>query len=352
MLRYCSFGPIQLTARVTLFLFALLIPLPGSANEDAVLTEVLSHFNAAMAPPIQYRIRKNSLETLVSQKRLPNGVLATRVEAVAPSQTVSISLGDQDYDILPLSKVVIDKNAAFLGKKKVRLPANDLSTCFVPQMPLDAVTASQQIVLVTRDETEYYEIKTQFSSRLIDKSKKMPEALKALVHSNEMLLIEKNTYLPKTVVYFSVAGSSIARFEYLEITKSPVLNDDIFSIPPDYLIKTPASQKEYFEMHLELRKADQPDSPLPFNQFFAIRHEPRRATIDEATGLAVPPGMTIEQVKTEVDSRLAQSIEVSSNKEHMKSSRVRTTIFLANLLVVALVLLYYLSRNVRPVKNR
>ena len=127
---------------------------PALLGEGPSLTDVLQQVDVALRPPLQCRMRISSLESKFSQKQLPDGTLATRTEAVYPSQAVVISHGDAHFEVLPLSRIVIDKTQIRIDEYlKGRLRGNENSVCFQPQIPPGFDIASQEMVRCTPVET-------------------------------------------------------------------------------------------------------------------------------------------------------------------------------------------------------
>ena len=131
------------------FLLLTLLTASVSAQDIPTVEELIQRLPESQSLPVQYRISRNAAnatEVVVSQKRLKNGVLAIRTEAIAPSQTIMILLGEDIYEILPQSEVVIDKN--LIPRRPATghlLRSNETSQCYIPSMPLGAKIVSQKV---------------------------------------------------------------------------------------------------------------------------------------------------------------------------------------------------------------
>ena len=149
---------------------ASLLVLPSSAQAEPSAKEILQRWDEALAPPVRYRSRVGRHETTVSKKVLPNGVVATRTERVEGSQTIMLSLGDKHYEILPNSRVVIDKNSLKSGDKPLSqdiLGRNERSLRFTPAAPDDVKVVDEQVSSFTRDGREFYKVTLGFVPKLV-----------------------------------------------------------------------------------------------------------------------------------------------------------------------------------------
>ena len=223
------------------------------ADHQSDLHEVLRLSGQHLSPPVRYRARVKSFETTVTQKMLPSGLLASRTEAASPSQTVLISRGNSNYEVLTQSRVVIDKTRiADAAAKPYVLTQNECSVSFIADMPANATIARQEMTTVTRAGKEYYKITTHLSSPSIKVTESFPASLRRGIRATQALLVEKATFTPVELEYLSPSGSSIRKIEYLEITPAPDTSDNLFELPSDYEVRTPMSIREYSEMHSEL----------------------------------------------------------------------------------------------------
>ena len=131
------------------------------ADDSPTVDDILRQLPAAQSLPVRYRMRiansANSIEAIVSQKLLANGVLATRTEAVAPSQTILVCLDGKCYEVLPQSKVVIDKTQIKVTPATAHLlRCNEMSFSFVPEIPEGVTVLSRKATPIMRGQRQCY----------------------------------------------------------------------------------------------------------------------------------------------------------------------------------------------------
>jgi len=287
--------------RLALLLLCLLVPSAGLADELPILADILKKSKEALAPPVRYRIRLNGRETTVSQKVLANGVLASRTEAVSPSQTIVITLGDDNYDVLTQSRVVIDKTGIALGAfSPSYLRGSELSNCYIPSDPTNATIADQQLATITRGEKEYYAVTTTFSSEQLKSTSLMQSILGSGTVASSYLVVDKQTLTPVELEYLSPLGASISSYEFLEILRLPEPTDDDFILPAEYKVEFPATMQDYFALHdVYWDDIVPPPKRRPFFPRILKPLDLSRfsVTFDPATGLPIPKGQTVDQVQ-------------------------------------------------------
>jgi len=339
----------------TVTVHLLCIPLMSTcfADEQSQLEEILGKSVAALAPPVQFRIRVRGIETTVSQKTLPNGMLASRTEPAAPSKTVLISLGTENYEVLNESRVVIDKNRITNAGTPLNVRTNEMSWSFIPEMPENASIIGRKMTRVTHFDKEYYRIETKFTSALLEAAKAMPDVLKESLCETQLLLIDKSSLAPWELECVSLTGKSILKYQYLEILPSSTLPDDFFALPSEYKLVCPETMEQYFAVHEELRRDLDPNAkPFFHSKLFALNDPERfKDTIDPKSGRSIPAGMTPEEFDEDVQRMQAELF--AQNESHglpaAKPQKTRT-FFLLNLVIISAAGLFFLVRKMRKRK--
>ena len=342
----------QFVSMCTAQLLIVLLAPASFADKQPALDEILKKSIEALAPPIQYRIRVRGVETTVSQKQLPNGLLASRTEAVAPSQTIMISLGDKNYDVLPQSRVVIDKNQVLNNRKPTVIRTNELFLSFIPEIPENTVVADQKSAIVIQDGKQLYEIKTQFSTTAIENFNMMPDLLRKGVLAGTSLLVDKTTLAPVELEFVSAMGTPICKFEYVEIVRSAEISDDLFVLPSEFTVKTPTSMNEYFAIHTESWNDIKP-APK-WRPTFPIYEDAELFTHNVSTttpGLIIPNGADEKKFNEDVVSmRTAMLAENQNYGPRGPQNGSRRTLLLVNIVLVLSVVLFYMYRRSKPSK--
>lgn len=340
--------------------FVFLLASSSVAQGEPSAKEIQQRWDDALAPPVRYRVRVGRRETTVSKKMLPNGVLATRVEPVEGSQTIMLSLGDKHYEILPKSRIVIDKNRLMSGDKPVSqdiVGRNELSLRFIPAAPDGAKVVDEQVVPLTRDGQEYYKVTLGFSSPLQDGVAKLPfvpDALMRGVQGGQSLIVDKETLTPVELETLSTTGSTLSKFEYIDIDSPASISDELFQLPAAYAKESPASLVEYFELH-KARWKDlnpKPGSNPPylaaleaFKKIDAISkqfREKSQLVKDPKTGIVHMKGQSVEEAVAMIDAaRENMAIEQS------RRSGLFKVILTLNIAVVAVALILLIRKRIR-----
>jgi len=125
-----------------------LVAIPSAAGEELDAKNILKGLQLRITPPSQYRVKLGRFESVVSTKVLTSGIVAMRVEAAPPSQTAVIIRGDEYYDVLNQSKVVIHKSKMDpVNFPKDYLFGNELSKSFIARHPDSTLELSQSVAL-------------------------------------------------------------------------------------------------------------------------------------------------------------------------------------------------------------
>ncbi len=286
--------------RHTSFWFLLLILLTASVSAQDIPTveELIQRLPESQSLPVQYRISRNAAnakDVVVSQKRLKNGVFATRTEAIAPSQTIILLLGEEIYEILPQSEVVIDKNLIPRSPETGHLlRSNETSQGYIPSMPLGAKIVSQKVSATTLDGVACYELVTDFTLFMGDTSF-LPSILQTAIPRSHTLVVNAETIDPLEFKCHGVTGVLLQSLKYLEVKRHAEISDDLFTLPHHYLRLRPASVNEYYDLHegfwtdLDPKPQWKPRFP---RQLELPKYE---YTIDKATGIPKPLATNPEQ---------------------------------------------------------
>lgn len=358
--------PFRMLAAMQLFrsffavVFVFLLASSSVAQGEPSAKEILQRWDDALAPPVRYRVRVGRRETTVSKKMLPGGVLATRTEPVEGSQTIMLSLGDKYYEILPQSRVVIDKNSLMSGDKPLSQDIrgrNELSLRFTPAAPDDAKIVDEQVAPLTRDGREFYKVTLGFSSPLqegIGKLPFAPEILTRGVQAGQSLIVDKESLTPVELETLSTTGDVLTKFEYLDVDQSAPLADDLFQLPADYAVKTPKTRTEYYNFHKKYWNDIRPRPTAPpaylasaevlerTEKMLAKFREDIQLVKDPATGITHLKGQTVEE---------AVKMSAAAREEMTDSVSRRTGLFkvflIANIAVIAIVLFLLVRRRQR-----
>lgn len=323
------------------FLVAGLGTIKAEATAKLSDDEIIEKSKGAMQPPIQYRMRIQGSEATVSQKTLPNGVLATRTEAVAPGQTIVLCLGGRYFDILPQSEVVIDKNS--IAVKPVTaslLRGNDMLLSFVPEIADGAKIESREVTSSTHEGIPCYKIETKFSFPGMGDTSLLARSLGAGVPKTHALTVNAETFNPIELSCFSVTGSLIQRYQYVEVARSVDIADTLFELPSTYSQVVPATMNEYFDLHRGFWTDIKP-KPAWTPRYPKIYEAPRfEYKVDPILGIATPVATTPEQAKIYSDFSSRQT-----EKRTQPASTGHIAFLLVNITALVAVLVFLLVRK-------
>lgn len=307
------------------FLLLTLLTASVSAQDIPTVEEFIQRLPESQSLPVQYRISRNGAnaqDVVVSQKRLKNGVLATRTEAIAPSQTIMLLFGEdihgeEIYEILPQSEVVIDKN--LIPRSPVTghlLRSNETSLCYIPSMPLGAKIVSQKVSATTLEGVACFELVTEFSLFMGDMSV-LPSILQIAIPRSHTLVVNAETFDPLEFKCHGVTGVLLQSLKYLEVKRHADISDDLFTLPDHYLRLRPASVNEYYDLH-EGFWSDLDPKPQ-WKPRFPRQLEPQKYEykIDKATGIPQPLATNPEQ-KRLLDQHYPQRVPPPSGNRWVR----------------------------------
>lgn len=219
-------------------------------DAEPSIAEVLKQADTALRPPVKLQMQIASLKGVVSQKILSNGKLASRTEAVSPSQAVLISYDDANYEILPLCRLVIDKTQIEIDEYlKGRLRCNENALSFLPEVPPGFTVLSQEMESTERDGKSCYQIKTTYSAWILKASKNLDGLLQNGFPSVHLLIIDKSNMQPVELQSIAASGKILKKYEYLDISHPDDIPDDLFRLPDDFETKAPHDLDEYYTIH-------------------------------------------------------------------------------------------------------
>jgi len=254
--------------------------------------EILDKSKAAMAPPIQYRMKCGGVESVVSTGRAADGTVATRSDAIiAGRPRNSLMLSHETYEWYPQTKVIIDTSKI---QKDIMDRAAQMKTA------LEGRTIKRNVVLagtVTRNGKPAYVIEERWSD---ESAAKAPLPAGTALPGGTQSVIDKETFLLLETRNLTVApGATNGEISYSGHDKNPTFPRDLFLPPDGYEVKKPNSRQEYTAIifsQIESPGARPPGRPAP-----TIPVSPQKlgpVVIDPDTGKAiapVPPGMTRKQ---------------------------------------------------------
>jgi hypothetical protein len=260
-----------------------------SRGGELTADEILQRSKEAMAPPIRYRMINNGMSTILSQKTLPDGVTATRIESSSPSR-IALLRGRESYEFHPEQGVGIDMS--LMQQSALTRAAN------IAEALGEKASAVNRVSTALIGGRECYEITKSFSpDALAAMSKSLPDSAKkqiwAKLPREEQTLIDKQTFVRIATRTVSQSGSTISESEYRDIEHSVDLPDDLF-LPPDGIeLLKPRSLEEYVGMITQML---QPRRELvPMRPAITLRKpmlpppRSRRPQIDPRTGRIISP---------------------------------------------------------------
>jgi hypothetical protein len=269
---------------------------PNIAAEEFTADEVLKRSREAMKPPIRYRSVSRGISTLVCQKVLANGTIATRLEASSPVPKISLILDDSMCEFYPDRGVAID--ATFM-QRSASAQANSILDTLKGKAP--ASFQMQSIVL--EDGRECFEITSTFAPSLSAAVENaLPQAMKkqaqAMIPRQSVTVIEKKGFRLVEVRAVSQAGYTISESQYSAIEQPVELPDDLF-LPPDGVeLLKPQTKHEYVSMVreiLSLSPIDEASSEFLSNgpsEPMKMSDVVSRPDFDFRTGLAIPRSLS------------------------------------------------------------
>jgi hypothetical protein len=258
---------------------------------DLTAEDVMERSKDAMRPPIRYRIIQKGTSSLLSQKALADGTLATRLESSSPAR-IALYLANGSYEFYPDRGIGYDTSL-------VQQSAIGRATQLAETLG-DKSAAALQMRSITLGERDCYEVTKTFSSELLAAiTNKLPESARLRAQSTlaqaERLVIDKSTFLLIATRAFSVSGTAISESEYHDIEHPSDMHDSLF-LPPDGIeFLRPRDVEEHVAMISSMLTVDvaemarrQPSEMLRPWKLPEARAG-ARPEIDPRTGRLLPP---------------------------------------------------------------
>ncbi len=319
---------------------------------------VLKSWAGAFSAPVRYQVKLHHHETTVSHKLLADGVQAIRVEAVQGSQTVMLYLGGKVYEVLPQSRIVIDKNHFAVPPIEAKLQGNELSLWFLPDFCLEGTDFILAGTGNVRGAEAIYELRGAVPNRatVTDLPAHATLLRRALgkVRSEVRLKVNRKSLLPTEFESLAADGSSLGVYTFHNIDGSPSFDDDTFEIPQAYTVETPVSFAEYYEIHDRCWDDIRPVPPRhpPFSKYADLQRQREKmwldfrknteVTTDPATGLFLVGSQTVAEAQNLRDAE----VEKRLNEAVLAKSPISVFLVL-NILAIAVLLVFLIRKQMR-----
>ncbi len=195
---------------------------------------------------MQFRILTGGTETILYQKTLPDGSMASLSETTAPIKRIRITYGDKSYELYLEHRVAIDTQFVYQG-------ARSQAASILSMLGGKAAESSKILGTVQRDGKECYEIESTLLPDVVASLvKAAPPETKNMMPAKFRYVIEKNTNLMVEMETVSQNGSPLSKVEYKDVTLRSDLSDDLFLLPPGLELKTPKSLEEYMTLVVDM----------------------------------------------------------------------------------------------------
>jgi len=230
--------------------------IPNAGSADLSPPEIMAASKAAMAKPMRYRVISGGNETVVYQKTLPDGSLASLSDVSTPFKKINIIYGSKSYELYLDRHVAIDTSFMYAAAKR---QASSISAS-LGNKPAESSTL---LNVVQRDGKDCFEIESALTQEsLAAFLKALPPEARAMMPSKYRYTIEKQTYLMVQLDVLSATGSSLSHVVFKDLSPQPNMSDDLFMVPPGLEIKTPQTMREYTSLVVALASPGQLASPL------------------------------------------------------------------------------------------
>ena len=299
--------------------------------------DVFLRSTKCLSPPVVFQVRVRSKYTAtVYSKLLSDGMPVMRCEPTEGSETIMIIRGLKVWDVLPLSRILIDKSQIDLTRRPLEvLRSNEKRVCFVPELPENTTIAKQTMSIVMFNEKEHYQITSELASPLLTAARDVASVLKHGTRSTDRLLVEKQTLVPVTLEHLSAAGNQIGYFEYLRIDRPTEIADDLFELPTDCQVLTPKTLKEYYLIHEQSKEA-QIGEPAKYKLSELIDRDDLTIVKDKKTGLRMRKGDDPEKMRALVDAKIEELKKQRATLRQGNLPTARNVSFLTYASIVAL----------------
>lgn len=276
--------------------------------------EIVMRSSQAMLPPVRYTVWLKPFETTVSVKKLNDGTIASRVEAVRGSRTIMLTLGEACYDLIPEAKLVIDKTLL----KGPRIPAqylrgNEFGFCFTHRESDNGIVASRNATVAFGERGKTLKVETSFTSNVLSSPGLLPLFGKGIV-AKENLIVDGTSYKPISIESFSPRGELIREYRYLSIDRELELSDDLFVLPDDFRVERPSSMRAYIDLHDTIR-SDSSEPGAAVIELPVLVDEPivvPRLVFNESLGHPVPEGLSPDAFHELVQFKKAEALATAA----------------------------------------
>ena len=216
-----------------LVLLGAAIP-PAHAEPELTADEIMAKSQAAMAPPIQYRIAMEGVDSIASIKDLGGEIgIATRVETVSPNfEQTAIITTKYAYEWQPKIGLAIDKT--LLGKAMFA-PAESLAHL----VPSGATMRLLKPELI--DGAEHYVIETTYPQGLIDAVTQMFSITTPFSGTVRSWINTENFQLRRMT-------NPTGEMQYLDIKQGIDLPNELFLPPEGMTFQKPTTEQQYLEI--------------------------------------------------------------------------------------------------------
>jgi hypothetical protein len=214
--------------------------------EELTAEVILKRSAEAMKPPIRYRSISRGVSSIVCQKPLADGTVATRLDVSSPVPKISLILDDSMCEFYPDRGIGID--TTFM-RQSMLVQAAAFSERLDGKPPI----TSQVKTVVLDGGRECFEVTSTLAPSLSTAvQNSLPQVMKnrakAIIPREAVAVIDTKTFQLVETRAVSQAGSTISQSEFSEIEQSVDLSEDLF-LPPDGIeLLKPQSIHEYVRM--------------------------------------------------------------------------------------------------------
>jgi len=254
--------------------------------------EVIRRSNEAMAPPIRYRVAIGTSVSDVTQKLLPDGTSAIRIETSSPTPKVSVAIGKSRMEFYPEKSVGIDTTL-------MRSAASEASVALARSASGSAATARLREVVARG--RECFEVTTTVPPAVAAAiANGLPTSVsdksRDIIPRERRMVIDSRTFFLVETLVVAESGLVISQSAYSNVEHPENIADDVF-LPPDGIeMLQPRNVKDYVDILARHVGGLAGPAPRPAVPELARRPaQPRspavapRPTIDARSGIVERP---------------------------------------------------------------
>jgi len=303
---------------------------PASAAPELTADEIVAKSQAAMAPPIQYRMVMGGVDSIVSTKDLggENGI-ATRVETVNPIlEQTAIATAKYAYEWQPKTGLAIDKT--LLGEAMMAQAA-----ALKQAVPAGATMRLLKSELI--DGAEHYVIETTYPQGLIDAVTKMLSIATPFSGKVRSWINTGNFQLRRMT-------NPTGEMQYLDIKQGIDLPNELFLPPEGMTFQKPTTQRRYLEI---ITNAMTP-KPIPREKIEPrIIAPPFWDPVAKTWKASAPPGWDQKEWEAHIDSlpRQTSELEKQAQQTTEPTKSYRSWLLYGNLAILAALVTYAYVRR-------